>query len=132
MAPPARNTGSRPPRHRPGLPPKRSRPRRRARRSLFVAVVVAGAAPAAVLLSQGPAALPLTPLQARIVRIANSQLGQRTSPSDSYCNRYSAFWGAGDPTGCPAGLTAEEWCADFAAWVWRKAGAVVTYGTGSG
>ncbi len=68
---------------------------------------------------------PATPFRARIVTIAESQLGYRTSPAHSYCNKYSAFWGAG--ARCANGLRREEWCADFAAWVWRKAGAVFTY-----
>jgi len=70
---------------------------------------------------------PLSPLQARIVAIADSQLGYRTDPPDSYCNKFSAYWHAGT-TDCGQGLRSEEWCADFAAWVWTKAGAVVTYG----
>ena len=57
----------------------------------------------------------------RIVVIAKSQVGYSTDPSSSYCNRYSAHWGAGT-AGCPSGETAEEWCADFAAWVWQNAG----------
>jgi CHAP domain len=63
----------------------------------------------------------------RIVAIAESQVGYATDPSDSYCNKYSAYWdvGAGD---CPDGELDEEWCADFAAWVWQHAGIDVTYG----
>lgn len=68
---------------------------------------------------------PSTPLRARIVTIAESQIGYRTDPSHTYCNKYSAFWGAGSP--CGHGLRSEEWCADFAAWTWRKAGALFTY-----
>ena len=80
-----------------------------------VAVGIAGA--------QGGTAL--SPLRARIVAIAESQLGYRTNPPSSYCNKYSAYWQSG--TSCGPGLASEEWCADFAAWVWQKAGAVVTY-----
>jgi len=64
----------------------------------------------------------------RIVAVAKSQVGYTTDPSDSYCNKFSAFWGAGDA--CSNGDTAEEWCADFAAWAWRKAGMRFTYGYG--
>ena len=67
----------------------------------------------------------LTTLRSRVVTTAESQLGYRTDPPHSYCNKYSAYWGAG--TACGHGLRSEEWCADFAAWVWRKAGAVFTY-----
>jgi CHAP domain len=66
----------------------------------------------------------------RIAAIANSQVGYRTDPSDSYCNKFSAYWAAGDL--CSNGDTAEEWCADFAAWAWRKAGVQFTYGYGPG
>ncbi|MHB1553195.1 MAG: CHAP domain-containing protein [Acidimicrobiales bacterium] len=73
-----------------------------------------------------PPPLPSTTFRARLVEIAESQLGYRTDPPHSYCNKYSAYWGAG--TACGHGLRAEEWCADFAAWVWRKGGAPFTYG----
>jgi len=99
---------------------------RHQRRSLVfvIAAVVAVVAVVGVFgaLRSGPA---LTPLQARIVSIAQSQLGYSTDPSSSYCNKFSAYWESG--TSCGNGLAAEEWCADFAAWVWQKAGADVTY-----
>jgi hypothetical protein len=66
----------------------------------------------------------------RIAAIAKSQVGYRTDPSNSYCNKFSAFWAAGDA--CSNGDRAEEWCADFAAWAWRKAGVRFTYGYGPG
>jgi CHAP domain len=66
----------------------------------------------------------------RIAAIAKSQVGYRTEPSDSYCNKFSAFWAAG--SACSNGETAEEWCADFAAWAWRKSGVRFTYGYGPG
>ena len=67
----------------------------------------------------------------RIVAIANSQVGYSTDPSSSYCNKFSAYWDAGTPD-CPSGESAEQWCADFAAWVWRLAGVHFTYGYGPG
>jgi hypothetical protein len=67
----------------------------------------------------------------RIVAIAKSQVGYRTEPTNSYCNKFSAYWDAGTP-GCPSGESAEEWCADFAAWAWQTAGVPFTYGYGSG
>lgn len=66
----------------------------------------------------------------RIATIAKSQVGYTTDPANSYCNKFSAFWAAGDP--CANGDTAEEWCADFAAWAWRKAGVRLPYGYGQG
>jgi hypothetical protein len=51
----------------------------------------------------------------RIVAIAESQIGYSTEPSNTYCNKFSAYWDAG-PADCPSGERAEEWCADFAAW----------------
>ena len=67
----------------------------------------------------------------RIVAIARSQVGYRTDPSSSYCNKYSAYWNVGT-AGCPTGERSEEWCADFAAWAWQEAGVPFTYGFGSG
>jgi hypothetical protein len=73
------------------------------------------------------AALAGLSLPLRIVAIAKSQVGYHTEPSGSYCNKFSAYWGAGMPD-CPSGELTEEWCADFAAWVWRLAGVQFTYG----
>jgi hypothetical protein len=67
----------------------------------------------------------------RIVAVAQSQVGYRTEPSNSYCNKFSAFWNAGT-AGCPSGEKAEEWCADFAAWAWHEAGVPFTYGYAPG
>jgi len=62
----------------------------------------------------------------RIVTLAQSQLGYSTNPSNSYCNKFSAYWNAGADD-CGNGNLDEEWCADFAAWVWQQAGAQVDY-----
>jgi len=66
----------------------------------------------------------------RIVAIANSQVGYGTDPSRSYCNKFSSYWEAGT-AGCPRGERSEKWCADFAAWAWRRAGVRFTYGYGT-
>lgn len=107
--------------------------RRRAVAMLVVsAVAVLGLVALGLSMSSGSGLppLPSTPFRAHIVTIAESQLGYRTNPSQSYCNKYSAFWKAGTPTACGHELRSEEWCADFAAWVWRQAGARFTYGYG--
>jgi hypothetical protein len=65
-------------------------------------------------------------MRQRIVAVAESQVGYKTDPSSSYCNKYSAYSKAGTPD-CPGGNYREEWCADFAAYAWQKAGALVTY-----
>lgn len=65
-------------------------------------------------------------VRVRIVKLAESQLGYRTNPRNSYCNKFSAFWYSGS-SNCPAGELNEEWCADFAAWAWKKAGVPVVY-----
>ncbi len=65
-------------------------------------------------------------LRQRIVTIARSQLGYRTDPPNTYCNQYSAYFVAGTDD-CGNSNLDEEWCADFAAWVWLKAGAQVDY-----
>jgi NADPH-dependent 7-cyano-7-deazaguanine reductase QueF-like protein len=44
------------------------------------------------------------------------------NPLGSNCNPYTAFWGRGSTAGCGPGTAAEEWCADFAQWVWAKSG----------
>jgi hypothetical protein len=66
----------------------------------------------------------------RIVTIARSQIGYRTNPSSSYCNKFSAYWNVGSPS-CPGAESSEEWCADFAAWAWRQAGVPFVYGFGT-
>ncbi len=77
----------------------------------------------------GGSGTPLTPEQARIVSLATGQLGYRTDPPNTYCNRFSAYWHAG-AIDCPNSNRDEQWCADFAAWVWRKAGVQFVYGEG--
>lgn len=67
----------------------------------------------------------------RVVAIARSQIGYRTDPTRSYCNKFSAYWHAGAQT-CPSGEASEEWCADFAAWAWQRAGVPVSYGFAAG
>ena len=67
----------------------------------------------------------------RIVEIANSQRGYSSDPSSSYCNKFSAFWSVGSQT-CPGAESSEEWCADFAAWAWLKAGVRFSYGFSEG
>jgi hypothetical protein len=68
----------------------------------------------------------LGPLRARIVALAQSQIGYRTDPADTYCNKFSAYWDAGTDT-CGNDNLDEQWCADFAAWAWKQAGAAVSY-----
>lgn len=63
----------------------------------------------------------------RIVAIAQSQAGYTTNPSNSYCNKFSAYWGTGQSI-CPSGERSEEWCADFAAWAWHGAGLSFPFG----
>ena len=65
-------------------------------------------------------------LRQRIVAYATGQLGYTTDPSDGYCNKFSAYWASGTDE-CGPGLLSEEWCADFAAWAWQRAGAYVVY-----
>jgi CHAP domain len=72
------------------------------------------------------AATAISPLRGRIVEIAEGQVGYTTDPSNTYCNKYSAYWFAG-ANNCGNTNRSEEWCADFAAWVWQTAGADVDY-----
>ena len=68
----------------------------------------------------------LSPLRTRIVSIAQSQVGYHTDPADTYCNQFSVYWDAGTDD-CGNANRSEEWCADFAAWDWKQAGAAVAY-----
>ena len=68
----------------------------------------------------------LSPLRARIVETAESQIGYRTDPSNTYCNKFSAYWHSGTAD-CGNSDLSEEWCSDFAAWVWQKAGVPIVY-----
>jgi hypothetical protein len=86
--------------------------------------VVVGVAAVAYHVASGS---DLSPLRARIVSIAQGQLGYTTDPSHTYCNKFSAYWNAGADDCGDNGNLDEEWCADFAAWVWKEAGAVVAY-----
>ncbi len=70
------------------------------------------------------------PQHQRVVALAESQVGYSTEPANSYCNKFSAYWGAG-ASGCPLGEQSEQWCADFAAWAWKEAGVQFNYGFGS-
>jgi len=90
---------------------------------LVVALLVAFSAVAVARLARGTG---LSPLRARIVAIAQGQVGYRTDPADTYCNKFSAYWNAGVDD-CGNGNLDEEWCADFAAWAWKQAGAQVAY-----
>jgi len=97
---------------------------RRRRLVVFLVVVVLLAVFIPMLARRGPT---LSPLRARIVAIATSQLGYKTHPTNSYCNRYSAYWDSGASV-CDVGLLSEQWCADFAEWVWKRAGVHFNYG----
>lgn len=128
----------RPDARQPGPGPRRpesrrpsARVRRRRRLATVLALVVAVLAIVAVTLAgtgsgSGAPDAGTTPSRAKIVAVAEGQLGYRTDPAGSYCNKFSAYWEAGSGT-CGPGLRSEQWCADFAAWVWQEAGAEVTY-----
>jgi CHAP domain len=126
--------------HSAGRPASRRswRPRLRLRR---LALVVGAAALAITLLVTLPrafghddsypmpsaATLAGLSVPQRIVAIAQSQVGYTTNPSNSYCNKFSAYWGGGQSI-CPSGERSEEWCADFAAWAWHGAGLSFPFG----
>jgi hypothetical protein len=88
--------------------------------------VVRGQSAAAIAKADIARAAAISPLRGRIVTVAESQVGYRTDPPDTYCNKYSAYWASGT-NDCGNGNLVEEWCADFATWVWQQAGANVTY-----
>lgn len=64
--------------------------------------------------------------RARIVAFAQGQVGYTTSPSNTYCNKFSAYWVSG-PSDCGNANRDEQWCADFAAWAWKMAGVPLVY-----
>ena len=100
------------------------------RRRLTLALVFLALLILAVKLASGGSTAPkLTPLEARVVALATGQLGYKTDPADTYCNRFSAYWHAG-ALDCANSNRDEQWCADFAAWVWHKAGVQFVYGQG--
>ena len=87
----------------------------------------AGSGGAAASDDPGPTTVAQTSsLGQRIAATAQSQLGYRTDPSNTYCNKYSAVFDSGTAD-CGNSDLDEEWCADFAAWSWLKSGALVTY-----
>ncbi|HWD55266.1 MAG TPA: hypothetical protein VG346_09085 [Acidimicrobiales bacterium] len=88
--------------------------------------VVGGGIAVAIAVNHSDGAPGLSPLRAGIVAAAQGQVGYRTDPSDTYCNKFSAYWNAGTDD-CGNGNLDEEWCADFAAWAWKQAGALVSY-----
>ncbi len=90
---------------------------------LLVLVLLGVGVAVVVHLRAGPS---LSPLRTRIVALAQGQVGYRTDPADTYCNKFSAFWDAGADD-CGNGNLDEQWCADFAAWAWKQAGAEVSY-----
>lgn len=48
------------------------------------------------------------------------------TPWNTNCNPYTAAFGRGTTAGCAPGTAAEEWCSDFADWVWTVAGVDTT------
>ena len=124
-------------------PPRRDRrrslPRRQRRWRLLIAAAAAllvlalivnrASAPGGSFPLPARSSLSGLSLGERIVAFANSQVGYGTTPSGSYCNKFSAYWGAGVQS-CPGSEASEEWCADFAAWAWHKAGVPFSYGFG--
>jgi hypothetical protein len=72
----------------------------------------------------------------RIVAIAQRELGddsrnheRKTGPKGRQvydnCNFYSGKFATGGGPACGKGWRAQAWCADFAKWVWKEAGAEV-------
>ena len=65
-------------------------------------------------------------LTARIVLDSESQDQSHAAvidtPSDTNCNPFTAAFGRGTTAGCVPGTASEEWCSDFADWVWTVAG----------
>ncbi len=62
----------------------------------------------------------------RIVLTAKSQdqfhARIEDTPAGSGCNPFTASFGRGSTSGCAPGTSSEEWCSDFAQWVWGTSG----------
>ena len=84
---------------------------------------------AARYVSPPPPPPPPPTLASQIVAIAKGQdqtaAAVAETPMGSNCNPYTAHFGRGQTTGCPAGTAAEAWCSDFATWDWQAAGAQI-------
>ncbi len=74
------------------------------------------------------------PLVAKIVSLARSADQNHAAvvetPLNTNCNPYSGYFGRGSTWACPKGMGSEEWCSDFANWVWLRSGAQVSGITG--
>jgi hypothetical protein len=80
----------------------------------------------AMAIDKGGVATASGQTRAKIVALAQSQVGYSTDPSTTYCNKFSAYWVSG-PAECGNSNRDEQWCADFAAWAWRMAGVPLVY-----
>jgi hypothetical protein len=74
-------------------------------------------------------------LISRIVLTAESQDQHHArivdTPAGSDCNPFTASYGRGSTSGCAPGTAAEQWCSDFAQWVWQHSGIDTTGITGA-
>lgn len=76
--------------------------------------------------SPPPPPPPTGPLGQQIAAISGQELNNssRNHEIGGYnCNYYSTALGVGSTGSCSNGWRTEEWCADFATWVWGQAGA---------
>lgn len=91
----------------------------------FPVAVEVGSAPDVFVASGGFIGLP-----ARIVLAAASQdqlhAAVIDTPADTNCNPFTAAFDRGTTSGCSPGTAQEEWCSDFADWVWTVAGVQTT------
>lgn len=97
-----------------------------------VASTLVGSATVLVASDGGP--ISTSPLRTRIALLAASfdqdHGDYQTVPAGSDCNRFTAWWGRGSTSGCPAGTSSEAWCSDFASYIWARAGVPVNGITG--
>ena len=74
------------------------------------------------------------PLTSKVVLLAESQDQDHQhileTPLGSNCNPYTGYFGRGSTKGCTGHTASEEWCSDFAQWVWARAGVDTTGITG--
>lgn len=111
--------------------------RHRNSRNLLVTFAVIGAMLATLLVSAGPAAAMYPPpgdtcgtLRTCIAALAryeysNDDGHKYEKPLGSNCNYFSTQWHAAGATQCSNNWWSEEWCMDFARWVYKEEGASV-------
>jgi len=74
-----------------------------------------------------PGSTSISQVRSRIVSIAKSEEGNSSRNREKggeNCNWYTATYPGARGTACDYGYRSEQWCADYAGWVWKNSGVV--------